>query len=77
MIRAEVPAATPTRTAAGPNTATAGPAGTPLPGRGTGECEVAEVNEMPVRHASIDGGVLVHRRNDDAVCEFQVSNPEW
>jgi hypothetical protein len=42
--------------------------------RRTGQREMTEVDEVPVRHAAVDGGVLAHRRNDDAVRERDVGD---
>jgi hypothetical protein len=41
------------------------------------EGKMAEVNEVPVGHAPVDGRVLAHRRDDDAVGQFLATNPKW
>jgi hypothetical protein len=37
---------------------------------------MAEVDQMPVGHAAIDGRILTHRRNDDAIAKFQLTDFE-
>ena len=37
---------------------------------------MAEVNEVPVAHAPVDGRVLAHRRDDDAIGQFLATDPE-
>src|SRR3979411_3314336 len=37
---------------------------------------MAEVNEVPIGHAPIDGRVLAHRRDDDAVGQLLAADPK-
>ncbi len=45
--------------------------------RRTRERKMAEVDEVPVGHATVDGRVLAHRRDDDAVGQIEVTDAKW
>ena len=42
--------------------------------RSARESEAAEMNHMPVGHAAINGGVLAHGSDDDAVDELELAD---
>ena len=44
--------------------------------RRTGQREMTEMNDVPVRHAALLRRVLAHRRDHDAIGELQRSDPE-
>ena len=41
---------------------------------GSGKGEMPQMNEMPVGHTAIDGRILAHRGNDDAIAHLQAAN---
>ena len=44
--------------------------------RRTRERKMAEMDQVPVGHAAIDGRVLAHRRDDDAVGQLEGTDPK-
>jgi len=43
---------------------------------GTGKRQLSEMDQMPVRHAAVDGRVLAHGRDHDTVGEFKTAHGE-
>lgn len=41
---------------------------------GAGEGQLPQMDQVPVAHAAVDGGVLAHGSNDDAVGQLELTN---